>query len=259
MEPEIRSPNFSLKGKKALLTGAGQGIGRALALGLARAGAEVAVTTRRLESARQVCSQALKLGATAHYDCLDVADTQTIKPVFARCMDKMGGLDILINNAGVEQVCNSLSVDEALWNKIVDINLKGAFFCAQAAGQAMTSQIGGSIVNLCSLTSFVGVPTATPYTSSKSGLMGMTKALAAEWASQGVRVNGIAPGYFRTQLTEAFYEDESWARSMKTKIPMGRFGQMNDLVGCAVFLCSDASAYITGQILAVDGGYLASI
>ena len=171
-------------------------------------------------------------------------------------------LDILVNNAGIEDVRPSLEMDEALWDRILDTNLKGAFFCARAAAQLMRAngaERGGSILNLCSLTSEVGVPTAVPYGSSKSGLLGMTRALAAEWASLGIRVNGIGPGYFRTSLTEVFYRDEAWQAAMRDKIPLRRFGRMEDLMGAAVFLCSPAAAYVTGQVLYVDGGYLASI
>jgi NAD(P)-dependent dehydrogenase (short-subunit alcohol dehydrogenase family) len=157
----------------------------------------------------------------------------------------------------MEEVRPSLDVDEALWDRILDTNLKGAFFCAQAAAKRMTQ--GGAILNFCSLTSEVGVPTAVPYGASKSGLLGMTRALAAEWAGRGIRVNGIGPGYFRTQLTEVFYQDEAWQKAMLNKIPLGRFGRLEDLIGAAVFLSSDAAAYVTGQVLYVDGGYLASI
>src|SRR5262249_53383989 len=152
----------------------------------------------------------------------------------------------------------SLEVDEALWDRILDTNLKGAFFCAQAAAAAMKAT-GGSIVNLCSLTSYRGIPTAVPYTASKSGLLGMTRALAAEWAPLKIRVNGLAPGYFRTELTEAFYQSQDWQKAMLGKVPLGRFGCLDDLVGAAIFLASDASAYITGQCLGVDGGTLASL
>jgi len=172
----------------------------------------------------------------------------------------LGGLDILVNNAGVEEVRPSLAVDEALWDRIVDTNLKGAFFCAQAAAQRMADDgRPGAIINICSLTAEVGVPTAVPYGSSKSGLLGMTRALAAEWAPLGIRVNGIAPGYFHTAMTDGFYRDSAWATAMLGKIPLGRFGELRDLSGAAVFLASDAAAYITGQCLAVDGGFLASI
>ncbi len=172
----------------------------------------------------------------------------------------MGGLDILINNAGVEEVCPSLEVKPELWDRILDTNLKGAFFAAQAAGRAMVAAgHGGSILNLCSLTSEVGIPTAVPYGSSKTGLLGMTRALAAEWAPLGIRVNAIAPGYFRTALTEQFYADTGWQAAMLGKIPLGRFGQFDDLVGAAVYLVSGAASYVTGQCLAIDGGTLASI
>ncbi len=149
-------------------------------------------------------------------------------------------------------------MDEALWDRILGTNLKGAFFAARAAARMMQER-GGAILNLCSLTSEVGVPAAAPYGASKSGLLGMTRALATEWAPLGIRVNGIGPGYFRTALTEVFYRDEAWQSAMLGKIPMRRFGRMEDLMGAAVFLCSPAASYITGQVLYIDGGYLASI
>ena len=169
----------------------------------------------------------------------------------------MGGLDILINNAGYESVSDSFEVTPELWDAIVDTNLKGAFFCAQTAAKAMAG--AGSVVNVCSLTSSVGVPPAVPYTSSKSGLLGMTRALSAEWAPKGIRVNAIAPGYFRTAMTDVFFQNEQWAAGMKAKIPLGRFGHVQDLIGAVVFLCSSAAEYITGQMITIDGGYLASI
>ncbi len=255
----MTNPSFSLSGRKALVTGASRGIGEALAVGLAAAGADVAVAARELSSLASAEAAIARAGRKSATIAIDVRDAAAIRAGVDKAAQALGGLDILVNNAGVEEVRDSLAVDEALWDRIVDTNLKGAFFCAQAAARVMAAGKGGAIVNLCSLTSEVGVPTAVPYGSSKSGLLGMTRALAAEWAAKGIRVNGIGPGYFRTDLTEVFYRDAEWQQAMLAKIPLRRFGRMEDLVGAAVFLCSDAAAYITGQCLYVDGGYLASI
>ncbi len=259
MEPKLDYPNFSLAGQKALVTGASRGIGRALALGLANAGADVAVTGRHEASLKKVAGEIEALGRRAVIQAFDVSDIQSIGKAVKACGRDLGGLDILVNNAGVEKVSDSLSVDSKLWDLIVNTNLKGAFFCARAAGKIMIGTGGGSIVNVCSLTSSVGVPTAVPYTSSKSGLLGMTRALAAEWARNNVRVNAIAPGYFRTALTDVFFQNEEWRQGMEAKIPMGRFGHVQDLIGAVVFLAGVASAYITGQMITIDGGYIASI
>jgi gluconate 5-dehydrogenase len=251
-------PSFDLTGRRALVTGASRGIGEALAAGLARFGADVAIAGRDLARLERCADAVRAAGRVAVPIAMDVASVGAVRGGIAAAVDRLGGLDILINNAGTEQVCPSLDVDEELWDRILDTNLKGAFFAAQAAAKAMGSG-GGTIVNICSLTSEVGVPTAVPYGSSKSGLLGMTRALATEWAPLGIRVNGIGPGYFRTDLTEGFYADEAWAAGMLAKIPARRFGDLRDLVGAAVFLSSDASRYISGQVIYVDGGYLASI
>jgi len=255
----MTNPSFSLSGRKALVTGASRGIGEALAVGLAHAGADVAVAAREQSSLGTAETAIAAAGRRAIAVAIDVRDAAAIRAGVDKAAQALGGLDILVNNAGVEEVRDSLAVDEALWDRIVDTNLKGAFFCAQAAARIMAAAQGGAIVNVCSLTSEVGVPTAVPYGSSKSGLLGMTRALAAEWAAKGIRVNGIGPGYFRTDLTEVFYRNADWRRTMLAKIPLRRFGRLDDLVGATVFLCSDAAAYITGQCLYIDGGYLASI
>jgi len=251
---------FDLSGRKALVTGASRGLGQAIAQALASAGADVAVTARDINSLEETRTRISDAGKRSFAYEHDVRDVDSCLSVIDAATHALGGLDILINNAGYEEIRPALDVDEALWERIVSTNLKGAFFCAQAAARNMVALgTGGAIVNLCSLTSYVGVPTAVPYGSSKAGLMGMTHALAAEWAQRGIRVNAIAPGYFRTAMTDVFYQDGAWQDAMLAKIPQRRFGVMEDVAGAIVFLSSDASRYVTGHCIPVDGGYLASI
>lgn len=251
---------FDLSGKTALVTGASRGLGQAMAVGLAQAGATLVITARKLASLDETTALIKATGANCTTIAMDVQDVPATKAAIDQSVSDAGRLDILVNNAGYEQVCPSLELDEETWDRINDTNLKGAFFCAQrAAHHMMQSGKGGSIINICSLTSYVGVPTAVPYGASKSGLLGMTRALSAEWAKDRIRVNAIAPGYFRTDMTDVFYQNEDWQQAMLDKIPMASFGDANDLKGAAVFLASSASNYITGQCIGVDGGYLASI
>ena len=247
---------FSLAGKTALVTGASRGIGRAIAEGLASAGADVAITARELAALDDTAAAIRGMGRKAVPVAMDVTDVASIRSGVDQAVKVLGGLDILVNNAGMEQVCPSLDIEEELWDQILDTNLKGAFFVAQAAARVMAK---GAILNICSLTSERGIPTAVPYGSSKTGLLGMTRALAVEWAPRGIRVNAVEPGYFRTALTEVFYQNDAWQQSMLSNIPLKRFGELSDLVGAAVFLSSDSASYITGACLAIDGGTLASI
>ncbi|WP_213881627.1 SDR family oxidoreductase [Pseudomonas sp. dw_358] len=247
------TPSFSVAGKRVLITGASKGIGRSLALAFAAGGAQVLAAARDLDKLQTLKAEIAALGGLCSVFVLDVADRASREAAFAQ----IDALDVLINNAGVEKVTPSLGLDEATWDAIVDVNLKGAFFCAQAAAQRMSA--GASIINMCSLTSEVGVPGALPYGASKTGLVGMTRGLAAEWAPLGIRVNGLGPGYFETDLTRPFYENPGWQEAMLAKVPMGRLGHLDDLAGAALFLASQASGYITGQVLYVDGGYLAGM
>lgn len=254
----LNSTLFDLTGQLALVTGASRGIGAAIAVGLAAAGADVVLAARSVDGLETVAGEVQALGRRAHVERMDVATPGSINSGFRR-MSAAGLVPtILINNAGTEEVAPSLEVTEPLWDKIVDTNLKGAFFVARAFARQLSGR-PGAIVNLCSLSSEVGIPTAVPYTSSKSGVAGMTRALAAEWAPLGIRVNGLGPGYFETEMTAGFYADAKWREAMLTKLPMRRFGELDDLIGTTVFLCAPASTYVTGQIVYVDGGYLASI
>lgn len=251
---------FSLNGRTALVTGASRGIGKAIAIGLAEAGANIILSARNEADLADTNAIITEMGRHCNSILMDVSDFNSIATAFSRLTGENILPDILINNAGVEEVRPSVDVDEKLWSKIVDTNLKGAFFVAQNFARPLIESIkSGAILNICSLTSEVGVPTATPYTASKSGMLGMTRALSAEWASSNIRVNGIGPGYFHTSLTDVFYRDEAWCKRMLEKIPMGCFGELPDLIGAAIFLTSDASRYITGQLLYIDGGYMASI
>lgn len=242
------------------MTGGSRGIGLAIARGLASAGAAVAVGARDHAMLKTAVGVISEQGGAAHAIVIDVSNVHSIRLAVDEAAKILGGIDILVNNAGVEQVCPSLDVDEELWDRIVDTNLKGSFFAAQAAAQHMVRQgAGGAVLNLASLTSERGIPTAVPYGSSKTGLVGMTRALAVEWAPHGIRVNALEPGYFRTALTEPFYQNAGWQQAMMAKIPLARFGTMNDLVGASIFLCSDAAQYISGVCLPVDGGTLAAL
>ncbi|MBK0329705.1 glucose 1-dehydrogenase [Rhodobacteraceae bacterium F11138] len=246
---------FDFTGKTVFVTGASRGIGREIALAFARDGARLILSARSNEALTAVAADIRELGAEATCLALDQRDTASIRPVIAG----LGPIDVLVNNAGTEEVRDTLEVDEALWDKIVDTNLKGAFFVAQAVAAKMAHAGCGAIINLASLTSYVGVPGAVPYGASKSGILGMTRAMAAEWAPKGIRVNAIAPGYFETDMTSVFYENKDWVARMVDNIPAGRLGDLSDLSGAVRFLASSGAKYVHGQCLVIDGGYLAKI
>ena len=246
---------FGCQGTRVMVTGASRGIGQALAVAFANAGADLVIAARRIEALDETSDLIRRSGRQVERMAFDQSSVVEIRAAFS----SLAPVGVLVNNAGVEEVRPSLEVDEALWDKIVDTNLKGAFFVAQAAAAGMAGSGGGSIINLASLTSFVGVPTATPYGASKSGILGMTRTLATEWGPRSVRVNAIAPGYFRTGMTDVFYADQVWVDRMTAAVPLGRLGALDDLVGAAIFLAAPASRYITGHCLVIDGGYLAAI
>jgi 2-deoxy-D-gluconate 3-dehydrogenase len=246
---------FDLSGRVAIVTGANTGIGQAIAVALAGAGADVALVGRT--PAEETAAQILALGRRA---LLVAADLSTITPVdriIAETRDGLGGLDILVNNAGIIRRADSVDFSEADWDAVIDTNLKSVFFLAQAAGRVMIAQGRGKIINIASMLTFQGGIRVPSYTASKSGVGGLTKLLANEWAAKGVNVNAIAPGYIATANTDALRADTARNAAIEARISAGRWGQASDLGGAAVFLASSASDYVDGHILAVDGGWLA--
>lgn len=247
---------FDLSGQTALVTGANTGLGQAIAVGLAEAGADIVAVGRSVptETERQVAA----LGQTLHAIEADLSSTAPIADVVARATATVGSIDILVNNAGIIRRADSLDFTEEDWDSVIDTNLKSAFFLSQAVARTWVGAgRGGKIINICSMLSFQGGIRVPSYTASKSGLAGLTRLLACEWASKGVNVNGIAPGYFATNNTEALRADEGRNRDILARIPAGRWGSPDDLKGAAIFLASDASTYVHGTILTVDGGWMA--
>ncbi|MDZ4140373.1 MAG: 2-dehydro-3-deoxy-D-gluconate 5-dehydrogenase KduD [Erythrobacter sp.] len=247
--------SFDLTGKRALVTGANTGIGQAIAVALAQAGADIAL------AGRSEPAETLTLIAETGRVGLDLrADLSSIAPVQGlvdQTVAALGGIDILVNNAGIIRRNDLADFTEGDWDAVVDTNLKTLFFLSQAAARAMMAQGSGKIINIASLLSFQGGIRVPSYAAAKSGVAGLTKAMANELAPKGVQVNGIAPGYITTNNTAALQADETRNRQILERIPTGRWGKPEDIAGAAVFLASGAADYVTGHILAVDGGWLA--
>lgn len=248
---------FDLSGKVAVVTGASRGLGEGMALALARAGADCALVSRSAADLEKVAEQVRALGRRALAITADVADVKSVEAMAAQAESRLGRVDILVNNAGVNVRKPAAEYTEADWDQVLDVNLKGAFFTTLAVGRAMLRRKRGRIINICSLTSAIGIRNIPAYAASKGGLFSLTRALAVEWAPSGVTVNAIGPGYFLTPMTQPLFEDPERRAWIESRIPLGRPGQPADLGGAVVFLASDASSYVTGQILFVDGGWLA--
>jgi 2-deoxy-D-gluconate 3-dehydrogenase len=251
---------FDLTGKVAIVTGANTGIGQSIALALAAAGADIAAVGRT--PAEDTVAQARALGRKAEVISADLSTIEPVQRVIDETLAKLGRLDILVNNAGIIRRADSVDFTEADWDAVIDTNLKSVFFLCQAAGRHMIARIqeeGGSgrIINIASMLTFQGGIRVPSYTASKSGVGGLTKLLANEWTAKGVTVNAIAPGYIATNNTAQLQADEVRNKAILDRIPAGRWGDASDLGGAAVFLASPAAAYVTGHILAVDGGWLA--
>lgn len=251
---------FDLTGQVAVITGANTGIGQGIALALAAAGADIAAVGRT--PAEETVRKVRDLGRRAEILSADLSTIAPVQRVVDEAVDKLGKIDILVNNAGIIRRADSLDFTEEDWDAVVDTNLKSVFFLCQAAGKFMVRRFGqtgerGRIINIASMLTFQGGIRVPSYTASKSGIGGLTKLLANEWAGKGVNVNAIAPGYIATNNTAALQADETRNRQILERIPAGRWGDPEDLGGAAVFLASRASDYVQGHVLAVDGGWLA--
>lgn len=248
--------NFDLTGRVALVTGGSQGIGRALALGLASAGADVAIVSRRLEQCKEVERQIKILGRRALAFAADVRSIKKAEEVIAEAVQVLGGLDVLINNAGLTSIGAARQVSEQEWDRVLDVNLKAVFFWAQAAAKVMIERGSGKIINVSSVGGVIGESKMAAYAASKAGVISLTKSLAREWGRYNIQVNALGPGYIETEMNEEALKDKQVYNSIISTIPLRRIGKVEDLIGPAVFLASRASDFITGHTIFVDGGRL---
>ena len=246
--------DFSIKGKVALITGASRGIGQAIAVGFARAGADVIVASRKLPDLEKVAQEIRGMGRKSLAVEAHVARMEEIKNLLSKIKEEFGKIDILVNNAGTNPtMASALDVDERAWDSIMNLNLKGLFFLSQAAARVMKEKGGGKIINVASTAGIT--PDLLPiYSISKAAVIMATKVMAQQWAQYNIRVNAIAPGLTKTRFSEALWNNPDILKMAMSKTPMGRVAEPEEMVGAAIYLASDASSYVTGQVIALDGG-----
>ena len=249
--------SFDLSGKVALVTGSTKGIGRGIALGLAKAGADIVVTSRHLDECEVVARIVERMGKRALPVSADVTDISSLKLMVEKVLSHFKSIDILVNNAGTSMTKRAEDITEEDWNKIINLDLKSVFFCSQLVGRHMIGRKQGKIINVASILGLIGDRQVLTYCVSKGGVIQMTKALALEWVRYNIQVNALCPGYIRTSMNDADLADERIYKHILGKIPMRRLALPEDLEGAAVFLSSAASDYMTGQALVVDGGWTA--
>jgi gluconate 5-dehydrogenase len=250
---------FDLTGRIALVTGSSRGLGRVLARGLGQAGARVVLNGRRDETLREARASLASEGIAAETACFDVTDPDAVEGGVARIEERIGAIDVLVNNAGINLRGSFTDLTEDTWRDVLAVNLDGIFHVCRTVGKGMVARRRGKVINICSLLSEAARPGVSPYAASKGAVKMLTRALAVEWAPHNVQVNGIGPGYFVTEMTKGLREDPERDKWVRERTPAGRWGRPQELVGAAVFLASEASSFVTGQIVYVDGGWLASL
>ena len=254
----MKTELFSLDGKVAVVTGGTSGIGRALSLGLAGAGADVIATARRQQQVDDTAAEIEARGRKTLRVASDVGDRESLEKLLASALERFGKIDILVNCAGIIKRTPTLDLAEAEWTNILNVNLTGTLRACQVFGRKMLERGYGRIINIASLNSFVALSEVAAYAASKAGVASLTRSLAVEWSKKGVTVNAVAPGVFRTDLNAQLLDSTQRGQELLMRTPMGRFGKTEELIGAVVYLASDSASFVTGQILVVDGGFLAS-